>query len=75
VTTQARGNCIVKFQDETEAEQQCSQVELIQLLKVFRFAVINQLVMVQSTIPITGKGSQSSARNNHSYALVAGSRR
>jgi hypothetical protein len=60
----------------TESGKQCfSHVELIQLLKMFGFEVIDLFVMVQSTIPITGRGPQKSARKNHSYALVARFRR
>jgi tRNA G10 N-methylase Trm11 len=71
-----QGICIVKCQDETESGKQCfSHVELIQLLEMFGFLVIDLFVMVQSTIPIKGKGPQKSARKNHSYALVARFRR
>ena len=71
-----KGIGIVKCQDETESGKQCfSHVELIQLLKMFGFAVVDLFVMVQRTIPIMVKGPQKSARKNHSYALVARFRR
>jgi hypothetical protein len=71
-----KGLCIVKSQDETESgKQRFSHVELIHLLEMSGFVVVDLFVMVQSTIPITRKGSQKSARKNHSYALVARSRR
>jgi len=71
-----RGVIIVKCQDETESgTQHFSHMELIHLLEVFGFAVVDLFVMVQSTIPITGNGPQKSARKNHSYALVARFRR
>ena len=71
-----KGICIVKCQDETESgKQRFSHVELIQLLTMFGFAVVDQFLMVQSTIPITGKGPQKSARKNHSYFIVGRFRR
>ena len=71
-----KGICIVKCQDETESGRQCfSHLELIHLLEVFGFSVVDLFVMVQSNIPITGKVHQKSARKNHSYALVARFRR
>jgi tRNA G10 N-methylase Trm11 len=70
------GVIIVKCQDETESgKQHFSHVELIHLLEMFGFAVVDLFVMVQSTIPIIGKGPQKSARKNHSYAIVARFRR
>jgi tRNA G10 N-methylase Trm11 len=67
-----KGIIIVKCQDETESGKQCfSHVELIHLLEMLGFNVIDLFVMVQGSIPITRKGPQKSARKNHSYALVA----
>jgi hypothetical protein len=67
-----RGVIIVKCQDEIESgKQRFSHLELIDLLEMFGFSVVDLFVMVQSTIPITGNGPQKSARKNHSYALVA----
>lgn len=72
MTTRARAIRIVKRQGETESGQQCSShVELIQLLEMFGFLVIDLFVMVQCTIPITAKGYQKSAQKNLSCALVA----
>jgi len=71
-----KGICIVKCQDETESgKQRFSHIELIHLLEVFGFSVVDLFLMVQSTIPITREGPQKSARKNHSYALVARFRR
>jgi hypothetical protein len=67
-----KGIIIVKCQDETESgKQRLSHVELIQLLGLLGFEVIDQFVLVQEKQPIMRHSYQKSARKNHSYAVVA----
>jgi DNA modification methylase len=70
------GLILVKSQDETEAsKQRFSHVELIQLLVMFGFTVIDLFVLVQTSTPILQIKEQKSARKNHSYMLIARFRR
>ena len=70
------GLILVKSQDETEAsKQRFSHVELIQLLDMFGFTVIDLFVLVQTSPPILQIKEQKSARKNHSYMLIARFRR
>lgn len=67
-----KGVIIVKCQDETESgKQRFSHVELIQLLGLLGFEIIDLCVLVQEHRPIMRLDYQKSARKNHSYALVA----
>ncbi len=67
-----KGVIIVKCQDETESgKQRLSHVELIQLLALLGFEVIDLRVLVQEKQPIMRYCYQKSARKNHSYAVVA----
>lgn len=67
-----KGVIIVKCQDETEGgKQRHSHVELIQLLGLLGFEIIDQFVLVQKHQPIMRHDYQKSARKNHSFALVA----
>jgi len=50
-------------------------VELIQLLELLGFAIVDLFVLVQSTIPAMRDSRQQHGRKNHSYALVARFRR
>jgi tRNA G10 N-methylase Trm11 len=71
-----KGICIVKCQDEIESGQQhFSHMELIQLLELLGFAIVDLFVLVQSTIPAIRDARQQHGRKNHSYALVARFRR
>lgn len=71
-----KGIVIVKCQDETESgKQHFSHVEIIQLLELFGFAVVDLFVLVQTSRPLMRKTRQKSARKNHSYAVVARFRR
>jgi hypothetical protein len=70
------GVIIVKCQDETEGgKQRLSHMELIQLLGLLGFEIIDQFVLVQDRLPIMRQPKQKSARKNHSYAIVARFRR
>jgi hypothetical protein len=72
----SKGLVIVKTQDETESgKQRFSHIEIIQLLELFGFAVIDLFVLMQTGLPIMREKYQKSARKNHSYALVARFRR
>lgn len=73
-----QGVIIVKCQDEIESGKQFfSHSELVTILQLLGFAVIDLFVLVQQTVPtIRFKDTdQKSARKNHSYALVARFRR
>ncbi len=71
-----QGVIIVKCQDEIESgKQRLSHVEIIQLLELLGFEIVDQLVLVQDTVPAMRHDYQKSARKNHSYAIVAKFRR
>lgn len=71
-----RGVIIVKCQDEIESgKQRLSHVEIIQLLELLGFEVVDQFVLVQETVPTMRHNYQKSARKNHSHAIVARFRR
>jgi tRNA G10 N-methylase Trm11 len=71
-----KGIIIVKIQDEIESgKQRFSHVELIQLLEILGFEVIDLFVLVQRAMPIIQFKHQQHARKNHSFALVARFRR
>jgi predicted methyltransferase len=70
------GILIVKAQDEIESgRQRLSHCEIIRLLELIGFAVIDLFVLVQQTIPAMRHQYQRSARKNHSYAIIAKFRR
>jgi hypothetical protein len=67
-----RGLIIVKCQDETcSRKQRLSHVELIQLLQLLGFEIVDLFVLVSDKVPLFRHDHQNSARKNHSYALVA----
>jgi hypothetical protein len=71
-----RGRIIIKTQDEIESGRQChTHIELIQLLEIFGYKILDTFVLVQSTVPAMRLPYQLSARKNHSYAIVAELRR
>jgi tRNA G10 N-methylase Trm11 len=66
------GILIVKCQDEIESgKQRWSHVELIHLLEMFGFEVIDLFVLLQDHDPILQHKGQQHARKNHSFAIVA----
>jgi tRNA G10 N-methylase Trm11 len=66
-----KGRIIVKSQDETESgKQRMSHVEIISLLELFGFKLLDLFVLVQTSVPAMRYDYQKSARKNHSYALV-----
>jgi hypothetical protein len=71
-----KGVIVVKCQDETESgKQRLSHVELIQVLELFGFEIVDLCVLVQDKLPLMRHAYQKSARKNHSYAIVARFRR
>jgi hypothetical protein len=71
-----KGVLIVKAQDECESgRQRFSHVELINLLELFGFEVLDLFVLVRNGIPMIRQPRQHHARKNHSYALVGRFRR
>jgi hypothetical protein len=67
-----KGVIVVKCQDETESgKQRLSHVELIQVLELFGFEIVDLCVLVQDKRPLMRHEYQKSARKNHSYAIVA----
>jgi hypothetical protein len=66
------GIVIVKSQDEIEGgKQRLSHCEIIHLLELIGFVVINLFVLVQQSTPALRHPYQRSARKNHSYVIVA----
>jgi hypothetical protein len=73
---QKKGVIIIKCQDETESgKQRLSHVELIQLLELLGFEIVDLFVLMQDKVPLMRHEYQKSARKNHSYAIVARFRR
>ena len=71
-----KGRIIVKTQDEIESgRQRHTHIEIVQLLELFGFRVLDTFVLVQPTIPAMREKYQLSARKNHSYAIIAEVRR
>lgn len=67
-----QGLLLVKTQDETESgKQRFSHVELMQLLEMFGYLLVDLFVLIQATTPAMRENYQKSARKNHSYLLVA----
>ena len=71
-----KGIVIVKCQDEIESgRQRFSHVEIIQLLEIFGFEVLDFFVLMSNGLPMMREPRQQHARKNHSYAIVARFRR
>jgi DNA modification methylase len=67
-----KGKIIVKTQDEIESgKQRHTHIEIIKILELFGFLILDTFVLVQNTIPAMRENYQKSARKNHSYAIVA----
>jgi len=66
-----KGIIIVKCQDEIESgKQRWSHVEIIQLLGLFGFELVDLFVLVQDRTPMLQHKEQQHARKNHSYAVI-----
>jgi len=62
------GKVLVKCQDEIESNRQrLTHCEVIQLLELFGFRIVDILVLVQETVPAMRYDFQKTARKNHSY--------
>lgn len=71
-----KGRIIVKTQDEIESGKQMhSHIELVQIMEIFGFRILDTFVLVQPSIPAMREKYQKTARKNHSYALVGEFRR
>lgn len=71
-----KGLILVKCQDEIESAQQClSHCEIIDLLKLFGFSIVDFFILTQKSTPAMRNDYQKSARKNHSYLIVAQFRR
>jgi len=71
-----KGKIFIKCQDEIEgAKQRMSHVEIMSLLDLFGFRLLDLFVLVQSTKPAMREQYQKTARKNHSYLLVGEYRR
>jgi hypothetical protein len=70
------GKVLVKCQDEIESNRQrLTHCEVIQLLELFGFRIVDILVLVQETVPAMRYDFQKTARKNHSYLVVGELRR
>jgi len=71
-----KGRILVKCQDEIESgHQRMSHVEIIQLLELLGFRLLDLFTLVQATKPAMRERYQKTARKNHSYMLVGEFRR
>lgn len=71
-----KGIILIKCQDEIESgKQRMSHVEILSLLTTFGFAMLDLMVLIQSTIPAMRETYQKSARKNHSYLIIGQFRR
>jgi hypothetical protein len=73
------GRIFVKCQDETTGRQlRLTHIEIIEMMKVFGFAVIDLFVLMQQSAPPPSgarENNQVTARKNHSYLVVGRLRR
>lgn len=70
------GIIVVKCQDEIEGgRQRLSHCEIIRLLEILGFVIVDLFVLVQRSVPTMRHAYQRSARKNHSYAILAKFRR
>ena len=67
-----KGLIWVKTQDEIESgKQQMTHCELIDLLKMLGFEIVDMFVLVNGGVPTMRVNYQKTARKNHSYLLIA----
>ena len=67
-----KGHIFVKTQDEIESgKQNFSHCELIDILKMFGFVIVDLFVLTQISVPAMREKYQKTARKNHSYLIVA----
>lgn len=66
----------VKCQDEIESgKQRLSHCEIISLLEIFGFSIVDIFLLVSNSTPTMRNNYQNTARKNHSYLLIAKFRR
>jgi len=71
-----KGVLVCKCQDETQSNRQCfSHVEILNLMQMFGFQVVDLFVLQQSSLPVMRDGVQKTGRKNQSYFLVGKFRR
>lgn len=76
VLKKGTGRILVKTQDETESgKQRLSHVEIITLLEILGYEIVDVFVLIQETIPAMRESYQKTARKNHSYLIVGRLRR
>ena len=65
------GKFLIKCQDEIESgKQMLSHIELINIITLIGFKVIDLFVLLQKTVPAMRLEYQKSARKNHSYMVI-----
>ena len=70
------GFIFVKCQDETESgRQRLSHIEIIKMMEVFGFSIIDLFILQQQSTPLMREKYQKTARKNHSYLVVGKFRR
>lgn len=71
-----KGMIFVKCQDEIESgKQHLSHVELVTILEILGFLIVDLFVLVQASEPALQVREQKHARKNHSYLLIGRFRR
>jgi len=71
-----KGRIFVKCQDEIESgKQRWSHIEIIKVMEMFGFVILDLFVLQQSTIPAMRLKYQKTARKNHSYMIIGEFRR
>lgn len=71
-----KGIIFVKSQDEIESgRQRLSHIEIIQIMEIFGYRILDILVLVQTSVPAMREKYQKTARKNHSYLVVGQFRR
>ena len=71
-----KGKIFVKSQDEIESgKQRFSHIEIMQLLELFGYQLIDLFILIQNSIPAMREKYQKTARKNHSYLIVGEFRR
>ena len=71
-----KGKIFIKCQDEIESGQQrMTHIEVVKLLELFGFRLLDLFTLVQSTKPAMREKYQKTARKNHSYLLIGEFRR
>lgn len=66
-----KGLIFIKCQDEIESgKQKLSHVEILSLLELLGFFVVDLFVLIQNSIPTQRFTYQKHARKNHSYLII-----